>query len=359
MPNANILENFEIHRVIVHEIFKCEPNLRIPPLLSTEMTGLNVRGMAELQKRVIEAVGHDSHCIQMDITQTDVDSVYSIILPDIEIGVPDNEFIQISHRLVNRLVQHQTSMVIPGGVVLIFDGLTTTGSKHCFGIIKADKLSGFTISNADQHMLMEFLSNLLLTPQQKLYKVAFFVCENHEEQECVTADDVSVFVFDSNNNKSSSDAAAKYFYDSYLGCSFQRNADVLTRDFFNHTKAFISESPLLDGEQKVEAMTALYVYLKVCNEPTISVQTFSQNYLPEPREQDNYSRFMAAKGMPATDFRKDITMVSRKLRQRKIKFSSNVSILAPVDDFSEIITILETDEVSTTVKIRGTIQNEG
>jgi len=352
------LENLVISRLAIHEIYKRESTGSVPPMLNSSLTNLDARGFAELQKRVVEAVGHGSHSVTMDIVQTDEGSVYSFISPFLNEVKSDADFVGMSHKVVNKLVQSQTTQIIPGGIVLVFQGVTGTSGRKYIGIIKADKLSGFAITTENQTTIMDFLNNLLLTPQQKLYKVALAVRCSDGESGTKKPDDISVAVFDSNNNKSASNAAATYFFDTFLGCAFQRESNVLTRDFFNYTKEFITQKSDLSGVKKVDTMSALYVYLKVRAENTLNVGDFADTYFETPTLKDAYKTFMASKKVPSIDILRDTSMIANKLRRRRIKFSNNVDIYAPVDSFNDNITIVETDSTSTTLKIKGNIQTE-
>lgn len=354
------LENFIINRLVIHEIFKREATGSVPPALNAVLTNLEPRGSAELQNRVVEAVGHDSHSIVMNIVQTDEGSVYANISPFLNGMKNDDEFVAMSQRLVNKLVQSQNSQIIPGGIVIIFQGTTGCSENKYIGIIKADKLSGFAVSTtSDQTTVMNYLSNLLLTPQQKLYKVALAVRNTEGDVGAGIPTDISVCVFDSNNNKAASNASATYFYDTFLGCAFQRNNDVLTKDFFNFTKEYITQKSNLTGPQKIDTMSALYVYMKVRTESILNVNDFAQTYLPTPSAKDAYKSYMASKKVPATDISRDLSMIASKLKKRRIKFTNAVDVYAPVDNFSDNVSVISSDEGSTTLKIKGTIKTEG
>ncbi len=352
------LSNLVISRLSIHEIYKRDASGEVPPTLNDQLANLDARGLAELQKRIIEAIGHGSHSIIMDIVHTDEGSVYSHISPFLNQNKSDDEFIKMSKKLVVKLAQCQNSQIIPGGIVLIFEGTTGVSCRKYIGIIKADKISGFTVNTSNQNTVMNFLNNLLLTPQQKLYKVAMAVRNTDGESGPGTVDDICVGVFDSNNNKAASNASATYFYDSFLGCAFQRKSDVLTKDFFNYTKEFITNKSALSGNQKVDVMSALYVYMKVQTDRHINVGDFADAYLSTPSLKDAYKNFMASKKVPATDIVKDLSMIQSKLKKRRIKFSNSVDVYAPVDKFSENVSIISSDNDSTTIKIKGTIKTE-
>lgn len=352
------LENFTINRLVIHEIYKREGTGSVPPTLNRALTALDANGNAELQKRVVEAVGHNSHAIEMDVVQTDDGSVYANVSPFLNSVMSDEDFIVMSHRLVHKLVSSQTSQLVPGGVVLIFQGTTSSRNHKCIGVIKADKLSGFAVSTSDATAIMDFLNNLLLTPQQKLYKVALLTRKSEGEQGSGAPDDIAVAIFDSNNNKAASNASAIYFYDTFLGCAFQRNNDVLTKDFFNHTKDFITKKSGLNGVKQVEVMSALYVYMKVRIDNRLNVGSFAQEYFEQPEIRDNYQAYMASKRVPATDIVRDNSMIASKLKRRRIKFTNSVDIYAPIDDFSNNVEIVESNADSTTLKINGAVKTE-
>lgn len=111
--------------------------------------------------------------------------------------------------------------------------------------------------------------------------------------------------------KASSDASVSDFYESFLDCTFQKKNDVLTREFYNHTKDFITKKSNLNREQKFGAMSALYVYLKVRTTPTINVNEFTREHFPTVIMMDSYKAYMTSQKVPATDIRRDLSMIEK------------------------------------------------
>jgi hypothetical protein len=143
-----------------------------------------------------------------------------------------------------------------------------------------------------------------------------------------------------------------------LGCAYQRSSDILTKTFYEHTKEYLTKKSKMTGEEIVDRMSALYTYLKVDNNQTISVDDFAQRYLPDVVARDSYSIYMQNKNVPMISFNKDMAMLKGKLKKRKIKFTNDVYILAPSETFNENVQFLEKTEVDTTVKIKGHIKTE-
>jgi hypothetical protein len=355
-------ENFKVKRVIIHEIFKKEMDSSVPPDYSESLLDINGEALDVFQERVLEAVAHDSQCIQMDIARIDDDSAYKVMEPFLDNELADSDFISMSKSLTIKLAAAQMSRTIPGGAVIIFESAIGKNNKKCIGIIKAEKHGGFSmqVNEKGKGKIIEYIKNLFLTPQQKLYKIGLLVDIRHTMSTPRTIDHVEMFVFDSNNSKATGKTNANYFFDGFLGCNYKKDDEILTRDFYENTKEFLSnpKKSKLSGGEIVDRMTALYTYLKVDNIQTISVDDFAQKYLPDVEVRDLYSNYMQSKKIPMNSFSKNTDMIKNKLRKRKIKFTNEVDIYAPSEDFEKNVRFIEKTEISTIVEIKGKIKTE-
>ena len=148
--------------------------------------------------------------------------------------------------------------------------------------------------------------------------------------------------------------AAKYFYNSFLGLIPDKNDKYLTKKFFDESKKFIN-SLSIPSEEKVEKITDLYSYMR-SNQTLLAPQDFADNYLT--REQaDQYIEQLISRDVPARGITKDLTYIDRSIRQRRIKFNSNVYIVAPSADFDKLVKVKENESNSqeTIVTIQGSI----
>jgi hypothetical protein len=355
---AITFENFKVKRIIVHEIFKKEVDASVTPDFNDELLEISGEALSAFQERILEAVAHDSQCIQMDIVKVDTGSAYKFMEPFLDGVQSDSAFIEMSKSLTVKLVSAQMSRTIPGGAVVIFEATISRNNNKCIGIIKAEKHSGFSMQTRDTKKILEFFNNLLLTPQQKLYKIGLLVDVKPTAETERVIGNAEMYVFDSNNIKTAGKAAANYFYDGYLGCAYQRNSDILTKTFYEHTKEFLTKKSKMTGEEIVDRMSALYTYLKVDNNQTISIDDFAQRYFPDAEEKDSYSAYMQSKNVPMISFNKDMAMLKGKLKRRKIKFTNDVYIYAPSETFNENVQFLEKTDDDTIVKIKGHIKTE-
>lgn len=347
-------KNLKINRIIIHEIFKKNIEREaIEPRYSHTLSILDEQGIDVLTERIIDAIGNKSNSIEMEIKNYNQDSC--IYLVDSLLSSNDDNFIRESQAIAKRLSESQTSRKIPGGVVVIFSGTIGLTNIPIGGIIKAEIHSGFTrikIENDDE--VLKYLSDLLLTPQQKLYKIAVFIRNNESVGDTINlSQKYSTFVYDHNMKKSETKEAASYFYDIFLGCTFKRNSKIITRDFYEGTKEFINSLEISD-EEKVDLNMQLYSYIKSPINATISIEDFSSNSF-NPEIRDSYNNYMVNKNIPTTLIQKDNQYLENRLKQRKIKFSNEISISGPSEQFNDLIKIIDTDEDGTTLKIHGKI----
>lgn len=347
-------KNLQIRRIIIHEIFK--RNLEkevVEPRYSHTLSQLDDDGIEVLTERVINAVGSKSNSLEMEINEFGENSCIKMV--DDLLENSDEEFIEISKNIAYKLAVSQNSRRIPGGVVVVFDGTIGLENIPICGVIKAEIHSGFTRTTTENNdEILKYLSDLLLTPQQKLYKIAIFVKNN------IDIDDIRgmylTVVYDHNMKKTETKDAASYFYDNFLGCTFKKNSKLVTKNFYEETKAYINGLEISD-EEKIDLNLQLYSYVKSPINSTISIEEFAENSLKEDLR-DSYSTHMMNKDIPTTLINKDTQYLEQRLKQRKIKFSNEISIIGPSEKFNDSIKVLSTpdEQGSTTIKINGKIQ---
>lgn len=356
--NNNFFENFRIDRIIAHEIFKRDENRQVvEPEYSNELTTLEGRGLITLQDRIISSLGQGSHSLKMDVVSDGVDSTFQKAANIVDSN--DDKFVNISKELTYSLARAQFSRRIPGGVVVLMDGLTGADSYKYVLIIKAEIHSGFNKTTDGQKLILEYLSDLLLTPQQKFYKIGIFIEKesSNGDEEIRSSDEFETFVYDHNiKAKDEEHKAAQYFYESFLGCAFSPTNKKLTKDFYYHTKKFINNSDVED-DQKVDLHNSLYVYLKVSQNQTIKTSDFANEYLGTDLK-DRYLDYMETKEFPQNSIMKDISYLKRKLKKRRIKFTSDVQLVAPSNNFDQLVKITQTNTTKTFLEIEGVIKDQ-
>lgn len=350
------LANLTVEKVMVHIVHKRDDDRKIvKPDYSNALTPLDPKGTMTLQKRMISALGSDSHGVELEIVKDDENSFLQ--LAGTLLNLNDNEFILQSQRAADKLAEAQTSRQYPGGAVIVIRGTIGVHSKRFICSIKAETQDGFHNKQELGKIVMEHVSDLLLTPQQKLYKIGLFI----EREKLLSsgkrkAEEFSAYVFDHNMTQRETSSAAQYFYEGYLGCAVPQSAKKQTRDFYNATKAFINAAELT-SEDKVDLYNSLYTYLKMDTSKVIGVNDFSKKYLSDEMR-TNYSKHMESKGFTMQSIPKDIEYLSTALKRRRLRFSSSVQLIAPAEEFNKLVTVVSEDSNATTLRILGTVSKQ-
>lgn len=334
-----IFENLSLRRIVIHEVFqRADDRQVVPPNYGNTLTDLPENGVTALRSRVMTAMGRASKSLEMDIRKTDNGSMLAVVR-SLLAAANDDEFVQVSARAADQLADAQRTRTIPGGVLVVFDGEVDHPAKRIIGVIKAEPQNGFTRTRADGRMSLQFLEELLLTPQAKLYKIGVFV--ETDAARAAGANPVEgfrAFVYDSEMSLKNRDTAALYFYEGFLGCGFQQTSARLTRQFHSLTRDFITKLEIPE-EEKADLLTGLYSYLKVDNTPTVEVNQFGQTYLENEHMRDAYNAFMTANEFPEIAVAKDLTEVGPQLRHRRVRFRSEIKLSGPADKFKDLVHI--------------------
>ena len=330
--------NLIINRIVIHEIFKLGENKEvIPPRYAKKLSTLDTNGKNVLQERIVSAIGSDSRSIEMEILEFHEESCANIVSKLINVG--DDEFIEVSKSLALKLANAQNNRKIPGGIVVVVQGACGAQiPKKFVAIIKAELHSGFT---RDDSIALQFISELLLTPQQKLYKIAAFIEEDSDIKKKLN-ERFSLTVYDNNMKKAETKELATYFYASFLGSEFKKNSKYITSNFYDYTKKFINSLDISD-EEKIDLNSSLRTYVKSEINTTISVDEFASEYLTEDFR-DEYKYNMEELNIPLTTICKDTTYLKNKLRERRIKFTNDFTLVGPEDKFNDSIKVIKPDE---------------
>lgn len=338
-------QNLVIQRTIIHEIFKrTDAHTPVDPSYGMQAIQLDAAARDALQQRITEALGHASHGLEMSIRKTGAESVWEKVRQIVD--TPDDEatFITTSQRIAASLSDAQVSRTIPSGIVVVVHGTVGYPGIPFICIIKAEPHGGFTrkVGTTGQLML-EFLKDLILTPQAKLYKIGAFVCrEVNEATDENPSGGWRAFIFDDLITAGNKQSAAQYFYDTFLGLAFPSNSAWQTKQFHSLTKEFIRSANVTD-ETKSDLLGALTTYLKVDQGGTIQVNQFATTYMNAAELRDAYSSYMQSKDFPVAAIQKDISEVKGALRDRKVTFSTNIRLIGPSEQFQDRVSIRTID----------------
>jgi hypothetical protein len=320
-----LFENLTINRVTIHEIFKRNKDKSlVPPHYSQALETLSSEAIGAFRLRMSDALSEQSQSLEMQIAKFGAGSFLDH--SEALVGSNDSVFFEGSKAVTKLLAEAQTSQRWPGGMVIVFDGTVGAQSKPFIGVIKAETQAGFRRSKDGDKTIIEFLQNIFLTPATRLYKIGVVIFEDTSKPK---PDGRKAYVFDSNISKSDREAAATYFYDSFLGCAFPSNGAYETNKFFDLTKDFIKNSGL-PSEKRQDLMSSLYVFVRDEQDATFTTDQFGCRYLPLEM-QDGYAGFLAAKKFTASAVVRDISLMGNKLRRRKLRYGEDIELSASPD----------------------------
>lgn len=337
-------ENLTIGRLIIHEVFRRNVDRAIvDPTYGSQLIVLPQEAKDELQGRITQALGKSSHGVEMAFQDTGLESTWFKAKSIVEVQGNNALFIELSQQVAAKLAAAQSNRNIPGGIVAVIEGTCGNPAKSFMCIIKAEPHGGFTKRQANGHLTLEFIKELFLTPQAKLYKIGAFLCDDPGAATAQTpAAGWKAFLFDDLITQGNKLAAAQYFYETFLGLAFPSNSAFQTKQFHALTKDFIRTAPV-PQEKKVDLLNALTTYLKVDQAATIQVDVFSENYFDDPGLKDAYMAYMAQRDFPTTAVHKDLSEVQSQLRLRKLTFGHDIKLTAPADDFNNYVRIESID----------------
>lgn len=338
-------QNLTISRTIIHEVFRRGAVRElVEPRYGTQLIQLDADASDVLQQRITSALGHSSHGVEMAIKDAENDSAWGLAKTLINSIGRDDEFIAASQHIASKLAAAQAARTIPGGVIVVVDGVAGHPAKPFICIIKAEPHGGFTkLEGEDGNLQLEYLKELILTPQAKLYKIgAFLLQDPAAATPQAPSDGWRGFLFDDLIKAGNKLGAAQYFYEGFLGLAFPTNSAFQTKQFHSYTKEFIRNTNAT-AEKKNDLLNALTAYLKTDQAATVQVQAFAAAYLDTPELQDAYTAHMTQKNFPMNAIHKDLSEVQNALKQRKLFFSHDIKLTAPADQFEDHVRIRTID----------------
>lgn len=352
------IQTLRIERVIFHQVFKRENAEQvIEPQYSDCCSVFESDEKRKLKNRITKSLGDKTHALKMEIVDEGEESVYKCIADYWDTNREEENFIELSKKMTLALAQAQKTRKINDSIAVIVEGKVSQYNKRYICFIKAEIQDGFNIEAADGHQAMKYINNLLLTPAQKLQKMGIFI-DNSKTVGHVAAEDIDVYIYDSNTDANSTLKKAAYFYGDFLGLAFPNDGKMLTHKFYSVTREFINTSDELTSHEKHMLQTALINYLNDMAIAIINPEDFAKKYITNEQINDSYIRCMSSNQIPLYSTPKDLEVVMRFMKNRNIYFENSIKLTAPTDGFNRNISISETEDGDTIIKIKGKLVHE-
>jgi len=340
------ISTIEFRKCIYHEILHLETDRVVrPPIYEEELLALDGQTERLFRKRLVEALGRDSRCISL------IEGKESI-LPKVQFllnSTKDDQFISCSKEIAEHLAKNQKTRVIPGGILFVVSGVAGIDDNPFVAIMKSETQNGLAKQKLESGKTsLQYINDLLMTKEKKLYKVGMFV---------KIVGGYEILVYDESMNTKETLQPTTYFYRDFLGCEVAPTNSAYTLEFYKQSKDLIRKSSWSDN-RKVEVADGLYSYLKLDQNQTASVQEFANRYLANDDEIEYYTSGFSGLPCARKAFQKDLTHLKTKLKRRNMEFQHGIKITGTPESLQEFVNIQKSEADSTLVEIKGRLINQ-
>ena len=304
--NLKKLKIRNITRIIAHTV--------IPKTSTTDAYAVHIDDVlnfrkdeeAILIKRLEESLKNSKKTFEVEFDDLSQDSIHYSLTNLVPFNEPN--FIAFTKSLATKLAEAHFRTRIPGGYCLVGEGVTNN-TEYFFFIIKAELQEVFAIKGID----LQTIKDVFLSPAKDFYKVAIFIKDSNNK--------FNPFMFDDQFSPQKKDLT-DYFYSKFLGLTTDKNARLISKNFFNDTKDFI-ETNVTNAKDRLGLLKALTVLYREDATGIISPQDFSDKYF----ENDLKNKYdQVIKTMYPHSFTKDISLIENRLDLKRISIPLSYSL---------------------------------
>jgi len=333
--------DIEIKRVICHEI--------IPKLIGKEHGSVNCtnkllilsQSVKELLiERLAEASQNQTKAFELEIGDYQTGSFFSNVYKMNKLS--DAQFIESSEEIAHQLAIAHKKNTIPGGNFILIEA-EDNKKRSIYIAIKAEMHKALRFDEIRNNEIT-ILDDLFLSQQQKLYKFGVIWERTAEEKEQYSDlsypnNEFGCFLFDALFTPDSK--LAGYFYSDFLGFSIESNSKIQSKKFYVNTENFIKTN-IETADDKEMMLSVLKQEFLTNNEPELSPTDFADLYFHLPEVRDVYKNEIA-EYLPESIV-KDTTLISNKLKRKKVIFANEVIVAGPNNTFDINVKVIKSAE---------------
>lgn len=343
-----MIEILKFNRVIIHKVHPQKVRGKKQNVVIDSTTNHSNHVMVPddetqiiLKDRIHKSINQKTKFFKLSIVNTKDNSFYSLTkdLPQKK----ESEFIDATCELADILAESQSHWSIPGGLLLIMDGLTVNNVPFTV-CIKAEIQDAFTLTNTNR---LELIQQIFLTPAQELYKIGLIIAEKDNGEYIYPPNDkYSCYMYDDNFNLSKKDLT-NYFYKSFLGCSTDFNGKIRTKLFYNETVAFITKY-IKNAQDRKWRINAIKVLMREEESGEINPKEFAEKYFAG-KIFNKYLEEVIEKNGFTTSFIKVTDLLDRslKLDRFKMPLAYKLRLEGPQKSFENVELYEKRDEIQT------------
>jgi len=351
------LDLLVIERLVVHHINQRDADRNVvEPNYADDLLHLPPGAMDMFTRRIVQALGHRSHGIEVDIRDAGPGSFFQNAADTMH--ADDGQFMEMSRQMAHDLAAAQVMRDLPPSKLIVVSGVVGRVQRRFMAVIKAEMQDGLGETRHGQQTQIDYLTNIFLTDSQRLYKIGYVqqIDGNAGRAQPYQREHFVMHLFDHLMTGTETRSAALYFYSGFMGADIAASDKRLTQDFYERTIEFIN-SRGFEPEDRMDLVDALRSELR-SNKQTLSVADFGDEHF-ERATRDEYCDFMERANFPVHAVSKNTEYIKAKLKRRqRMVFSGDVVISTPPDKLKELVSIDTSVDGVTTVTINGTLQSQ-
>ncbi|AVR21427.1 nucleoid-associated protein [Burkholderia multivorans] len=351
------LDLLVIERLVVHHINQRDADRNVvEPNYADDLLHLPPGAMDMFTRRIVQALGHRSHGIEVDIRDAGPGSFFQNAADAMH--ADEGQFMALSRQMAHDLAAAQVTRDLPPSKLIVVSGVVGRVQRRFMAVIKAEMQDGLGETRHGRQTQIDYLTNIFLTDSQRLYKIGYVqqIGGNAGRAQPYQREHFVMHLFDHLMTGTETRSAALYFYSGFMGADIAASDKRLTQDFYERTIEFIN-SRGFEPEDRMDLVDALRSELR-SNKQTLSVADFGDEHF-ERATRDEYCDFMERANFPVHAVSKNTEYIKAKLKRRqRMVFSGDVVISTPPDKLKELVSIDTSVDGVTTVTINGTLQSQ-
>lgn len=231
-----------------------------------------------------------------------------------------NGLLEVSKELARNLFSLiKTNNSIPSCDLMVASFSTEFGPM--LGIFKMDYVKNYThkVEFLDNKMNIKIIPQTTGLPvsSQKVQKCAFIKPLIEDEQ-------FNLMVIDKQGKKGEGDEyGAKYFLNSFLGCTLVNNRRDLTKSFLNAAESWTRSNAVNDAVKAENIRSTVKKSLR--DEDSIDIRQLSDNIFENESEKKSFVDFIAAQGLEE-QLPVDKQWVEKKLKRVRLKIDKEIDL---------------------------------
>lgn len=253
----------------------------------------------------------------------------------------DKKYLNYTGKIAELLADTMIKGTIPGGYLIVVQGMTDRTNKKVIVAIKADVYDVVTVNgNA-----IDIIEEVFLSPSKKFLKFGLLSEYNEPQKEDFQEFEFpnnhwGAFIFDQQFRPDST--LAEYFYNDFLGLTAEYNGKIQSSRFYRETENFILKNVLGLGD-KTDLLNLLdYEFTQNTHDSDISPREFADAYIHDEGLNQDFKDDVA-EYLPSV-IEKDASLIKSKLFNKKVEFPNGIKLSGSKDAIDANIEYITTQE---------------